>query len=171
MWQKIEILIDAKGLNWAELARLIGVQDSRISKWRSGTGEVDRKQLLRIAKVLDAPIGFLADDSLDEPPAPARLPEDETALLKVYRAMKPMLDEGRAIRALAAAALGEEPAGERGEPAELPGPPLGVDPTWKWPVAPRDPLDGIIVRQPVERAKEAEKPAGTPPRTRRKRQV
>ena len=103
MWQKIELLIDAKKLNWAELARLIGVQDSRISKWRSGTGEVDRNQLLRIAKVLETSTDYLADDSLDEPRVTHYLADDERAVLQVYRALRPQIDEARAIRALSAA--------------------------------------------------------------------
>lgn len=107
MWEKIEKLNDRKGLNWADLARLIGVKDSRISKWRSGTGEVDRRQLLRIAKVLETSADYLADDSLEEPGMLLQLADDERALLQVYRALRPQLDQARAIRALSAASNAE----------------------------------------------------------------
>lgn len=103
MWKKIELLLDAKGMNWADLARLIGVKDSRISKWRSGVGELDRNQILRVARVLDAGVEYLADDSLEDPRALYRLPEDEAAILRFYRSKKEKgeLDEDDAITGMA----------------------------------------------------------------------
>lgn len=107
MWKKIEQLVEAKGLNWAKLARSIGESDSRISKWRSGTGEPDRNQLLRISRFLETGMEYLADDSLEEPQSPQQLAEDERAVLQIYRALRPQLDQIKAIRALSAASNAE----------------------------------------------------------------
>jgi transcriptional regulator with XRE-family HTH domain len=105
MWDKIEKLLKAKGLNQAKLARLIGEHEPRISKWRGGQGEPDRNQLLRIAKALETDMEYLADDSLDEPRPAQGLSSDEIAVLATYRSFRSTLSEDAAIRALATAAL------------------------------------------------------------------
>jgi transcriptional regulator with XRE-family HTH domain len=102
MWQKVEKLLKAKGLNWAKLCRIVGEHEPRMSKWRHGQGEPDRNQLLRIARALDADVEYLADDAMDEPRVP-HLADDERAVLEVYRALRPQLDQAKAIRALSAA--------------------------------------------------------------------
>jgi transcriptional regulator with XRE-family HTH domain len=166
MWEKIERLNGEKGLNWADLARLIGVKDSRISKWRSGTGEVDRKQLLRIAKVLGSGVEYLADDSIEDPRSAQPLTKDEEHVVQVYRNLRSLgaIDEALATHGMAMAAKGlaANPSRPRNEiriTAETPDDrvpvPEGYDPTYRAPLRPKEPLDGIRSRQPEPGAGEA----------------
>lgn len=124
MWTKIEKLVDAKGLNWAKLARLIGESESRISKWRGGTGEPDRRQLLRIARALETGVEYLADDAQDEPPAPAAHAGWERTVIGLIRALR--LDEEEAIRRVVAGGA-MPPREEAGRPPTVlkPLPPAG----------------------------------------------
>jgi transcriptional regulator with XRE-family HTH domain len=100
MWTKVEQLVKAKGLNWARLAKIIGEHESRISKWRHGDGEVNRHQLLRIARTLDVSADYLADDAQEEPPAPAAIADWERTVIELIKALR--LDAGEAMRRLAA---------------------------------------------------------------------
>ena len=99
MWTKVEEILDARGHNWSWLATLIGVHHSRLSKWRGGTGEPDRLQLLAMSRALGVGMEYLADD-LIEAPAPAPTP-DEDRLLWAVRSLG--IDAAEALRRIEAA--------------------------------------------------------------------
>lgn len=178
---KLRQLRDKRGVSEREVSRAISktapehkASPTTVGRWFSGTGMPSFVQAVELANYFGVPISYLAYD--DAASAPAELPEDEAIVLRFYRILKRTkgIDEELAVAGMSSMGASESKGSSeppaRGS-APVPGPPPGVDPTFRWPVAPRDPLDGIIVRKPVESAKEAEKSAGSPPRTRRKRQV
>jgi transcriptional regulator with XRE-family HTH domain len=64
-----------KGVGQLALERAADLPKNRISKWKDGVGEPTAAQALRIARVLGVPVEYLADDAMDEPPAPD-VPQD-----------------------------------------------------------------------------------------------
>lgn len=68
IFDKIDAALDARGLTQAALERLTGLAENRISKWKDGKGYPDLEQARRIAKTLDVPLEWLADDAQDWPP-------------------------------------------------------------------------------------------------------
>lgn len=60
-------------MSQAELAGLVGLQDSRISRWENGDGNPSMAQGLRLARALGVSYDYLADDALDEPPGLSEL--------------------------------------------------------------------------------------------------
>jgi transcriptional regulator with XRE-family HTH domain len=98
---KVLKLAKDKRITQAQLATMIGAHPSRLSEWKNDEGKPSIAQALRMARVLDVSLDYLADDSMDEPPVRQELPEDEKALLRLYRALKPALGEDEAMRRLA----------------------------------------------------------------------
>lgn len=90
--EKIAIYRKRAGLNQGRLGELVGVSQSRVSAWESGTGVPDLEQAFRIARILGVTLEFLADDTQDRPTADALTP-DEVRMIEMYRA------RGDAVRA------------------------------------------------------------------------
>jgi hypothetical protein len=86
--------------------------ENRISEWKDGQGEPMLRRAYRMARLLEVPLEHLADDALEEPPAPAELTGDERAILDLYRALG--LDRAEGLRRLAT------PAPPGGPPARGP---------------------------------------------------
>lgn len=71
--KKLAMLMERSRLSQQALANRVGLQQSRISKWTTGKGEPSLKQAVELARVLDVPLEYLADDAIDEPPpAPSK---------------------------------------------------------------------------------------------------
>ena len=81
---KLAKLRQERGLSQGDLGTAVGLHQSRISKWEKGDGEPSMKQAARLAITLRVPLDYLADDAIDEPPAPA-LTADEAILLWMAR--------------------------------------------------------------------------------------
>lgn len=66
--KRLEFLMQHRGIIAAELARRTGLDESRISEWLKGGGPQLRIGLQRgllIARALDVPMEFLADEAAD----------------------------------------------------------------------------------------------------------
>lgn len=74
--------------NVAEVARRARVSRSSCYRWFEGRAWPEIREAGRLAKVLKVDLAYLADDEADEPPAPAALPEDEAAALRLYRKIR-----------------------------------------------------------------------------------
>lgn len=81
--EKIERLMEAKGLSRARLAQLAGVSKSTVTNWCEG-GSLKLNAAWKVARTLGVSLDFLADADLSEPPPPA-LSDDEAALLPLIR--------------------------------------------------------------------------------------
>jgi transcriptional regulator with XRE-family HTH domain len=64
--QKLRNLRELRRLSQEDLGALIGVAQTRITKWENGTGAPDPGQLLKLSRALGVSLDYLADDSLDE---------------------------------------------------------------------------------------------------------
>jgi transcriptional regulator with XRE-family HTH domain len=84
MLQKLDDLIQEKGLDQDELEQLAGLAKNRISKWKGGQGEPTASQALRMSRVLDVPLLYLVDDELNDVPPPD-LTTDERFLIERLR--------------------------------------------------------------------------------------
>lgn len=97
---------EEKGLNQAELAALIGVAPSNVSRWEADRYKPNRDTLVRIAGATGCDLGWLITGREPAPPPPS-LPTDEQTVLKMYRALR--LTEEQAIQGLSWAAA-QKPA-------------------------------------------------------------
>ncbi|WP_422930871.1 helix-turn-helix domain-containing protein [Singulisphaera sp. PoT] len=82
-----------KGLNQADLAKLLDIPPSRISEWKSAAqgSSPNLSQALNIARVLDVSLDWLADESKGGPIQSTRneeISEDEFVILKLLRLIK-----------------------------------------------------------------------------------
>lgn len=110
-----------KRINQAELARLIGVPPSRVSEWKNDEGKPSVDHALRMAKVVGTTLDYLADDELDEPPAPSSLEPDEQFILQLFRDLRLSRDEAARRLAMASDAHdGEFSANEPGVAHRVP---------------------------------------------------
>jgi transcriptional regulator with XRE-family HTH domain len=101
--EKLRTLCAEHRLKPADLARALGgVPKSTMSNWWNGVNKPDLETALKMARILNVPLDFLADDSLDDPPPPG-LSEDERYLLKTVRSLRIELEY--AIQGLHAAAM------------------------------------------------------------------
>jgi transcriptional regulator with XRE-family HTH domain len=66
--EKIDDALRRRLLKRADLARLTGFSPSRISKWFNGQGKPDLYQAAKMARVLDVPLEYLTDDTMNEIP-------------------------------------------------------------------------------------------------------
>lgn len=83
--EKLKALCAAKDLTPADLARKIGgVPKSTMYNWFNGRNDPDIKSAKLIADALGVPLDYLADDSLDEPPA-LDLSPDERRIVDIIR--------------------------------------------------------------------------------------
>lgn len=80
----LRALLSAQGVKPAELARRLGVADSNVSQWLSGTVRLTLGRLTEIAGALGVHVSiFLAEDDVPPARAPAKRPIDpDTAALK-----------------------------------------------------------------------------------------
>jgi transcriptional regulator with XRE-family HTH domain len=96
---KLDRLIARCGKSQSAIARETGIGQSAISAMTRGQRRPFMDQALRLARAVGTSLDFLADDDMDEEsPKPSGLPEDERAVVKLYRALG--LDEGEALRRL-----------------------------------------------------------------------
>jgi transcriptional regulator with XRE-family HTH domain len=66
--EKLEMALRSKGLTQGSFERLAMLSENRISKWKNNQGEPTVRQALRMARLLDLPLDYLADDEVDEEP-------------------------------------------------------------------------------------------------------
>lgn len=101
MVDKIVMLAEARGWDQGELESRAGLARGRISKWKADQGEPSAKQALRMARLLNVSMEYLADDDLDEPaPVPSiALAADERAIIDLYHDLE--LDKREAVKRLA----------------------------------------------------------------------
>ena len=85
--QKIEHLMDQRGLKQSELAPMIGVTPQRLNLWLKGTGHPKPQVLLRMARVFDVDIEYLLDDALDVPIHREPVSDEESKLLWAIRTL------------------------------------------------------------------------------------
>jgi transcriptional regulator with XRE-family HTH domain len=71
--------------NQDAFAEAVGVSKSTLGRWLSGTAWPDINQLKTLAQIFDVPVGYLADDSLDEPSDQGELTEDEILIVESWR--------------------------------------------------------------------------------------
>ncbi len=74
----------------AELARVTGIPAQRFTEWKEAKPEKPRlptlPQAFKIARALDVPLDYLADDQQDDPP-PAALSEEDDRILEIARSL------------------------------------------------------------------------------------
>jgi transcriptional regulator with XRE-family HTH domain len=103
--QKLIKLCEERGWKQANLARAVdSVSRNTVSRWWNGEIKPFDDEALKLARILGVSLDYLADDELDEAPAPPVLPPDEQFVLRVYRNLKADpaqgLDEDEAQRRL-----------------------------------------------------------------------
>jgi len=106
--EKIEKLLAAKGWKQNAFEKAAVLAENRISEWKDGEGEPTLRQALRIARLLQVPLEYLADDSLDEPLPSTGVTPDEAAILDLFRALR--LDKAEGLRRLASPPSGQQQA-------------------------------------------------------------
>lgn len=84
--QKIRAVLDERHLKPADLARMTGFAPARFTKWFRGEGVPSVYQALEIARALNVPLMWLADDERKCPP-PAGLEDDERTILRMARSL------------------------------------------------------------------------------------
>lgn len=111
--EKIKKLMTERGLNQSDLAEMTGASRQKISLVLNGGANLKSYQMLRLARGLGVDLEYLVDVDMDDPKPSSHLSDDERAVIQVYRALRPQLDETKAIRALAAASNVGTPKDER----------------------------------------------------------
>jgi transcriptional regulator with XRE-family HTH domain len=66
--EKLRRLCQRRGLTQAQLMRAVGASKSTMSNWFNGKNKPDLETALKMARFLDVPLEYLADDALEEPP-------------------------------------------------------------------------------------------------------
>lgn len=117
--EKLDKLIDLRHTNQSELSRKTGIAQSAISDMTRGERRPYMDQSLLLARALDVPLDYLADDSLDEPP-PASISEWEKKVWEVVKEIGAELAWKKLVRPERAPAVPEliGPA----DPPEVPKP-------------------------------------------------
>jgi transcriptional regulator with XRE-family HTH domain len=111
--EKVKKLMTERGLNQSDLAAMIGVSRQKMSLYLDGKAGLKPYQLLRMARGLGVDLEYLVDDAMTDPRPSSFLAGDEWAVLEVYRALRPQLDQAKAIRALSAASNAALSSGQR----------------------------------------------------------
>lgn len=96
--EKLEMLRKRRGMSQGEVAAAIGAYQSRVSEWAGGDKWPKLPQAFRLAGVLGVSLDYLADDTLDEPPAPP-ISDDDIAVVDLFRALG--IERAEALRRLA----------------------------------------------------------------------
>lgn len=94
MLEKILQAAKQRGITQQILEQSAALARNRISKWKADQGEPSWHEVVRLARVVDLPLDYLADDSADT--APAREPEDPDWL--TLRRMAAAIGPSEAIR-------------------------------------------------------------------------
>ncbi len=81
-----------RGMTQMELAELIGVSYQQVQKYEKGSDNISVERLKQIAKAINVPVTLFftaAAEAVAETPASyGKMPEDEAALLQLYRRIK-----------------------------------------------------------------------------------
>ena len=85
IFEKIEKLLDAKGLRFADLGRATGMSSARMTQLRQGVGKVSTHELLSSARFLGVTVDYLIDPPVSEP-QPKPSPSEE-AVLEMIRTL------------------------------------------------------------------------------------
>lgn len=82
----------ARALTQMGLAELIGVSYQQVQKYENGKDNISVRRLQQIAKAVNAPITLFfpsaAETVAEAPVVYKKMPEEETALLQLYRRIK-----------------------------------------------------------------------------------
>jgi transcriptional regulator with XRE-family HTH domain len=81
----------ARGLTQMKLSELLGVSYQQVQKYEKGSGNISVDRLKQIAKAVNVPITLFfsaAAETVAKAVSYGKLPEDELALLKLYRRIK-----------------------------------------------------------------------------------
>jgi transcriptional regulator with XRE-family HTH domain len=100
LFEKLNRLADERGLSQRRIAACfgeVGKWKDKINDWFNDKRKPSLVEGLALARCLGVPLEYLADDAMDDPPAP-ELTEDERAVLDLYRALG--LSRAAALRAL-----------------------------------------------------------------------
>lgn len=153
---KVRELLKDRKLSQADLAEALGTNQQQVSRWLEGNNPPKWDYLLRMARFFDVTTDYLLGHEVAHP-APA-LPEDEAAILRLYRNLKSRgaIDESLATHGIALATkgifVGQAETVTPVEPTDLPGPPPGIDPSYRAPTHHKVPFSGIIDRLAEEKA-------------------
>lgn len=67
----INALLKEKGINGAELSRMIGVSSAVYSQWNRKVTKPSNKNIAKVASALGVPVSYLTgEDQKEKPPAP-----------------------------------------------------------------------------------------------------
>lgn len=99
--EKLSRLLEFRRKSQTDLARESGLHLNTVHRLRTGSQRPYLDQAFCLANVLDVPISYLADETLDEIPAFSNQPdsEDDRMILALYHALG--LTRDQALRALA----------------------------------------------------------------------
>jgi transcriptional regulator with XRE-family HTH domain len=99
--EKVVTLCAERDWEQADLWRAVKKKVSRttVSNWFNGVSRPDMDTALLIARALDVPLDYLADDAQDEPPARSARPDWERTVIGLIEALG--LDEREVLRRLA----------------------------------------------------------------------
>jgi transcriptional regulator with XRE-family HTH domain len=84
--QKLEMLLARSKIRPIDLAAMLEIDPSGVSRWIAGTQKITLERAMIVAKKLGVTLDYLMDDEQDEPVD--RLPPDEVNVLNVYRLIK-----------------------------------------------------------------------------------
>ncbi len=93
--EKLRALIKASGFSQAEVSRRLEVATGTMSNWCKGATSPDLKNAHAIARFFGVSLEYLADDSLDEPPATGEAWESE--IMNMVRDLGPALARRRLL--------------------------------------------------------------------------
>lgn len=82
----------ARGMTQMKLSELVGVSYQQVQKYEKGSDNISVERLRQIARAVDVPITLFfspeAEAVAEAPAAYGKMPEDEMALLELYRRIK-----------------------------------------------------------------------------------
>jgi len=83
IFEKVEKLLDAKGLRFADLGRATGMSSARMTQLRQGVGKISTHELLASARFLGVTVDYLVDPEIVEPER--GITPAEAAILEMVR--------------------------------------------------------------------------------------
>lgn len=131
--EKIEKRLAELGWKQNAFERSAQLAENRISKWKDGQGEPTLRQAFRMAKLLNVPLVYLADDEAVEAGDSHEITEDERLVLDLFHAsglsrrevIEVFLGWNRGLKIparVAASAKGADVERSTGKPVEDTGP-------------------------------------------------